>query len=138
MARNRTDSFDGFLSRRRFCIMDRDGSFSERFHSILANAGVRSIRTPPQSPNCNAIMERFFGSLKRECLRRIIPFGEIGLRHAIQEYLAHYHTERPHQGLDGAIIDPPAMDAEKATTAEAVICDTRLGGILRRYRRKAA
>ncbi len=138
MARNLTDGFDGFLSRRRFCIMDRDGSFSERFRSILTNAGVRPIRTPPQSPNCNAVIERFFGSLKRECLRRIIPFGEIGMRHAIQEYLAHYPCERPHQGLDGAIIEPPAKDEETATTDGQVICDTQLGGILRHYRRIAA
>lgn len=55
-------------------------------------------------------MERFFGSIKREFLRRIIPFGEIGLRHAIQEYLAHYPTERPHQGPDRAIIDPPTRN----------------------------
>jgi len=137
-ARNLTDAFDGFLSRRRFCIMDRDGSFSERFRSILANAGVRPIRTPPQSPNCNAFMERFFSSIKQECLRRIIPLGEIGLRHAIQEYLTHYHTERPHQGLDGAIIDPSAANTENATSDAPVICTSRLGRILRHYQRIAA
>jgi len=83
-------------------------------------------------------MERFFGSMKRECLRRIIPLGEIGLRHAIQEYLAHYHTERPHQGLDGALIDPPAAGAENSTSIGRVIYDMRLGIILRHYRRECA
>jgi len=80
----------------------------------------------------------FFPFLKRECPRRIIPLGEIGLLHAIREYLAHYHTERPHQGLDGAIIDPSAAHTENVTSDGPVICTSRLGGILRYYQRIAA
>ena len=45
-------------------------------------------------------------SIKSECLDRMIFFGEEALRRAVREYLAHYHTERNHQGLDHAIIAP--------------------------------
>jgi len=80
-------------------------------------------------------MERFFRSLKQECLRRIISLGQIGLGHAIQEYFVHYFTERPHQGLRGAIID---TNTENAASDITIICTSRLGGILRHYQRIAA
>jgi transposase InsO family protein len=115
--------------------MDRDGSFSERFRAVLKSGGVEAVRTPPQSPNCNAFIERFFRSLKSECLARLIPLGEDGLRHAIGEYLIHFHTERPHQGLDGAIIDP---DPTPRAAVGPVHCRQRLGGILKHYQREAA
>jgi putative transposase len=133
-ARNLTDPDHGFIKDRRYLIMDRDGSFSQRFRDILKAGGITALRTPPQSPNCNAFIERFFRSLKGECLRRLIPLGELGLRHAINEYLTHYHTERPHQGLDGAVIDPEPI----ASTIGPVRCHQRLGGILKHYFREAA
>ncbi|MCB1103360.1 MAG: integrase core domain-containing protein [Cephaloticoccus sp.] len=59
------------------------------------------MRTPPSTPNRNAYLERFNGSFKREAANRVIFFGEIHLRRVVNEYLAHYHQERNHQGLDG-------------------------------------
>ncbi len=92
------------------------------------------MRLPPKSPNLNAHLERFFGSLKSECLHRLILFGEKAMCNAVREYLAHYHTERNHQGLDNKLIvplePPPDVDAEVKTTE-------RLGGLLRTYRRVA-
>ena len=38
-------------------------------------------------------------SIKEECLNRLIPLGERHFRHAVAEYVAHYHCERNHQGL---------------------------------------
>ncbi len=55
--------------------------------------------TPKQAPNCNAYAERFVLSIKSECLRRMIFFGERRFRAAVSSYVAHYHTERAHQGL---------------------------------------
>ena len=49
--------------------------------------GITNIRTPPQLPNCNAFIERFFRTLKEECLERIIPLSVDGLRHAIAEFI---------------------------------------------------
>jgi len=34
------------------------------------------VRLPPKSPHLNAHIERFFRSLREECLNRMIFFGE--------------------------------------------------------------
>ena len=65
----------------------------------LATAGVRVVRTPPRAPNCNAYAERFVRSVKEECLNRVVPLGERHLRTTLQDFAAHYHHERNHQGL---------------------------------------
>lgn len=66
--------------------------------SVLNTVGVRVVRTPPASPNCNAHAERFMRSIKEECLDRIVPLGELHLRRLVREYITHYQTERNHQG----------------------------------------
>ncbi|MCP4038077.1 MAG: transposase, partial [bacterium] len=38
-------------------------------------------------------------SVRRECLDRVILFGESHLRHVLDEYLVHFHGERNHQGI---------------------------------------
>jgi putative transposase len=40
-----------------------------------------------------------------ECLNRLIPFGERHHRRAVASFVAHYHRERNHQGLDNELID---------------------------------
>ena len=83
-------------------------------------------------PNCNAVAERFVLSIKSECLNRMIFFGERRLRYAVREYVEHHHLERSHQGLGN--------DRIKSRTQlgnGAVICNERLGGLLRHYRRAA-
>lgn len=88
---------------------------------------------PPRSPNLNAHAERFVRSIKGECLSKIIPIGERHLRHAIEEYAAHYHLERNHQGLGNRLIDGQA----ETEPARHVAGHERLGGILRSYHRAA-
>ena len=80
-------------------------------------------------------MERFFRSLKEESLSRMIFFGEIMLRNAVRQFLAHYHTERNHQGLDNQLIEP---GEDVGRTLGEVKCSERLGGLLRYYYRDAA
>ena len=84
--------------------MDRDTKFCESFRSFLSNEGIEPFRLPPRSPNMNAHLERFFGSLKSECLDRLILFGERSMRNAVNQYLEYYHSERPHQGLSNELI----------------------------------
>ncbi len=70
---------DGFLHGKRYLIMDRDSKFCKSFRGTLQCEGVKSLLLPPRSPNLNAHLERFFGSLKREALDRMILFGEKSL-----------------------------------------------------------
>ena len=129
-ARNLTDSGDGSLLGTRYLLMDRDAKFCTSFRAILREAGVKPVRLPPRSPHLNAHLERFMRSLKEECLERMIFFGESSLRKATTEFLAHYHGERNHQGLDNRLIH---ADAEVGRTAGLVQCRKRLDGMLRYY-----
>jgi transposase InsO family protein len=135
MARNLTDVVDGFLRGKRYLLMDRDSKFSDDFQAILTAAGVEPVPLPPRSPNLNAELERFHLSLKEECLERMIFFGEASLRKAVGEYLAHYHTERNHQGMENRIL---VAGDEVGRTVGEIECRERLGGLLRYYYRKAA
>ena len=124
-ARELTNFDDGFLNGKRYLLMDRDGKFCTAFREILEAEGVEPLRWPPRSPNLNAHLERFFGSLQWECLNRMIFFGERSLRNAIRQFLVHYRGERNHQGL------PERSDGD-------IHCRERLGGMLRYYYREAA
>jgi transposase InsO family protein len=135
VARNLTAADDGFLTGKRYVIMDRDGAFCAGFRSTLEGEGIEPVRLPPRSPNLNAWLERFHRSIKSECLERMIFFGESSLRRAISEFLLHFHCERNHQGLDNKLIEP---GEEVGRTAGEVHCRERLGGLLNYYYREAA
>ena len=116
-------------------MMDRDRKYCDAFRALLRNAGTEPLRLPARSPNLNAWVERFVRSIKEECLSKMIFFGEQSLRRAVIQYLAHYHTERNHQGLDNRLIDP---NEEVGRSNGDVQCRERLGGMLRYYYRQAA
>jgi putative transposase len=67
-------------------------------------------------------------------LDKLVLLGENHLRTAVREYVAHYHTERKHQGLEGRLIEPTA----NAAVAGPAICRERIGGLLRFYHHLAA
>jgi putative transposase len=59
VARNLTDSIDGFLQGTSNLLLDRDTKYSEAFCQILQREGIKIVRLPPLSPNLNAYLERF-------------------------------------------------------------------------------
>jgi putative transposase len=87
-----------------------------------------------QAPNMNAVAERFVGSVKHECLRKLIPFGDRHLQRVLSNYVDHYHQEQPHQGLGNNLIKPRLGDPP---TEGEIVVDERLGGLPRSYRRAA-
>ena len=131
VARNLT-GVDGSMPDRRFLILDRDTKFTEHFRSILEAAGIRCMTTAFQAPNMNAVAERFVLSIKRECLDRLILFGTRHLVRAVDEFVRHYNTERPHQGLANEPITKP-----RVTDLGEVVVGERLGGLLKHYHRAA-
>ena len=116
----------------RVLICDRDAKWGAAVRERIKEAGIRVVQTPYQAPNANAHAERFVRSIKEECLDRIIPFGERHLRRAVHEYVAHYHRERNHQGLDNALID-----GVEARSVGAIRRRPRPGGLLNYYDRAA-
>ena len=133
MARNLTDCEEGFLTGRRFLIIDRDAIFSPRFKSILGGSGVEILLTAYQAPNMNAHAERFVRSIKSECLDQMIFLGRESLVRAIAEYAAHYHEERSHQGIGNGIVSGAAPQSNGDVQVKE-----RLGGLLKYYHRRAA
>jgi transposase InsO family protein len=134
-ARNLTDAEDGFLAGKRVLIHDRDPLFTEKFRQTLSAARVRCLKMPKQSPNLNAYAESWVRTIKRECLDRMILFGERHLRHVLDEFVEHYNTERPHSGIDH---ERPVQPEKPPPRDGPVACRERLGGLLKSYHREAA
>jgi putative transposase len=135
MARNLTDAEAGALHSQGYVLHDRDAKFCAGFRSILRDGGVEALKLPPSSPDLNAFAERWVRSVKQECLSKLILFGEASLRRALNEYLAHFHAERPHQGKGNVLLFPE--DTERGSPGDRVECRQRLGGLLRYYVRAA-
>jgi hypothetical protein len=132
--RNLTDCYDGFLLDTKYLLLDRDKKFLPLRH-VLESTGTKVVLLPPKSPNLNAHIERYMRSMKSECLERMVFFGERSLRRALAEFIAHYHGERNHQGLDNRLIEP---GDNVGLTWGRVTRRDRLGGMLRYYFREAA
>jgi len=65
----------------------------------------------------------------------MIFFGQASLQHAIRHFMAHYHTERNHQGLGNRLLQP---DPATGLSHHSVHRRQRLGGMLNYYHRSAA
>jgi transposase InsO family protein len=131
VARSVTAADEGLLGRHRVLICDRDRKWSRAVRGGFAEAGIRVVLTPARAPNANAYAERFVRSIKEECLDRMMPMGERHFRHALTEFVEHYHRERNHQGLDNRLI--AGTPAPEITSR--VRCRRRLGGLLNFYER---
>jgi putative transposase len=112
----------------------RDALYCDAFRQILRAAGVKPVRIPASSPNCNSIAERFVLSIKSECLNRFVFFGIESLRRATAEFVAHYLSERNHQGIGNRLIDPTE---NVGSVIGRVRKKERLGGLLNFYHRAA-
>ncbi len=128
-----TDHVDGFLRNKSYLIVDNACVFTAEFERILADAGVKLVRTAIQAPDMNAIAERWVRSIKTECLNKIIPFGFTSLERAVNEFVTHYNLHRPHQGIGNELIS----GSEDSGSGEVIVSE-RLGGLLKRYHRSAA
>ncbi len=96
---------------------------------------MEPVLLPPRSPNLNAHCERFVRSIKEEALAQMVMLGERSLYYAIQQYLAHYHYERNHQGLDNHLI---AWEEGVGCHMGQLVQRQRLDGLLSYYHREAA
>ena len=134
VARNLTTADEGFLRGVHLLILDRDPLHSGAFRNLLRDSGVKPLLLPARSPNLNAFAERFVGSIKSECLDRIVPLGEKHLRATVRAFMDHYHRERPHQGLGNKLVAPKTTRLGPGP----VRYRERLGGVLKFYDREAA
>ena len=101
-ARNLLIDLDDRDRQVRFLIHDRDAKFPRAFDALLESEKVKVIRTPVQAPNANTHMERWVGSVRRECLDRLLILGHRQLEHVLRVYVRHYNRGRPHRALDSS------------------------------------
>ncbi len=98
-ARNLLMDLGDRATRFRFLIRDRDSKFTAAFDAVFASVDIRIIRTPVRAPRANVLAERWIGTLRRECLDRILIIGPRHLALTLREYMEHYNTHRPHRSL---------------------------------------
>jgi len=119
----------------RWLIRDRDAKFTASFDEFFRNEGIQIIRTPVRAPRANAVAERFVGTVRRECLDRMLILGRRHLIAVIGEFVDHYNTHRPHRTIGQT---PPwaaaPTDVGSATPAGRVVLTERLGGLIHEYR----
>ena len=116
-------------------LANHDTKYTQSFRAIIAAGHVTALPLPAHSPNLNAYSERWVRSVKEECLSKLILFGERSLRRALDQYLAHFHAERNHQGKSNVLLFPRNVAVSRD---QPVHCRERLGGLLRYYHREAA
>jgi len=135
-ARNLLMDLDERGQRSRFLIHDRDTKFSRAFDGIFQSEDIAVIRTPIRAPNANAYAERWVGSVRRECLDRLLIFGRRQLEHVLRVYVCHFNQQRPHRALE---LRPPdsrgGLDPPPTATARTPQVQRRdlLGGLLHEY-----
>lgn len=122
--------------RPRFLIRDNDDRYGERFTRVATGSTIDVLRTPVRAPKANAICERFLGSVRRECLNRVLILNERQLYGLIKEYVRYFNDARPHQGIGSRIPTVPYEYPEEPGTGR-VIAHPVLGGLHHDYRRAA-
>ena len=127
-----------------YIVHDRDSKYTRTFDQALRRQRAKVVKTAHCAPNMQAYVERFIQSLQRECLDHFVAFGERHLDHLCAVYLAHYLTERPHQGKGNEPLTgrghrkPASAQADETISLADIRCQQRLGGLFKHYSRKAA
>jgi putative transposase len=142
-----------FGSAPRFLVHDNDGIFGQFGARRPGRTGrsyrcaldlwlgevlyIRGIPIPYGAPNAQAHIERFMGSLKRECMNHFIFLSEDHLRRTVSAYVAYYNDGRPHQGIEGIPECGPGLPrVSRPATEDApikVLAHPVLGGLHHDY-----
>ena len=117
----------------KFLIRDRDTKFPSSFDEVFRSEGVRIIRTPVRAPRANAFAERFVGTIRRECLDRMLVFNRRQLEAALSEFVDHYNSHRPHRSLEQASPLGPAPAVIAGPDPKRLRRSDRLGGLMHEY-----
>ena len=84
-----------------YLIRDNDILYQ---HIDFKRFDLEDIPISIQSPDMNAVMERFIGSFKREALDHFLIFIRHQLENITKEYVHYYNHYRPHQGIGNITI----------------------------------
>jgi putative transposase len=114
----------------RYLLRDRDHAFDH-----VETIGIQEVLTAPRAPWQNAYVERFIGSIRRECLDHVIVLSAAGLQRVLKDYVAYYMRSRTHLSLDK---DSPTPRPVMPPTAGRIVAAPEVNGLHHRYGRAAA
>jgi transposase InsO family protein len=98
LARQITEAFP-WASAPAYLVRGNDGAYGHVFTSRVRAMGIRDRPISPRSPWQNGHVERLIGTVRRECLDRVLIFGEAHLRRILMLYASHYNGSRTHLSL---------------------------------------
>ena len=119
----------------KYLLRDRDSIYGSVFVQRVEAMGIKQKLISPRSPWQNPYVERLVGSVRRECLDRVIVFHEQQLRRILESYFEYYHEVRPHRSLSH---DSPIPRPVESPDRGKVIEMPRVGGLHHQYLRQAA
>jgi transposase InsO family protein len=73
------------------------------FHRELDKRGIKHLVAKPQRPQTLGKVERFWGTLWRECIETSVFLDMEDARRRIGHFIDYYNFQRPHQGIDGLV-----------------------------------
>ena len=125
------------------CVLGRSPS-ARVDDALLPVAEVERVGDPraaaraldPAPASANAYAERWVGTLRRECLDRILIINRRHLEQVLRAYTAHYNRHRPHRSLS---LQPPDQPPAVLARAPAIHIHKRevLGGLINEYKAAA-
>jgi putative transposase len=89
-----------YLGERPRIISDNGPQFVARdFKEFIRICGMTHVRTSPYYPQSNGKIERWFKTLKGECIRIKTPLSLDDARRLVAEFVSHYNTVRLHSAI---------------------------------------
>src|SRR5450756_1568696 len=98
LARQITEAFP-LTAAPTYLVRDNDRAYGHVFTSRARAMGIRDRPVSPSSPWQNGYAERLIGTVRRECLDRMLIFGEAHLRQTLSLYASYYNESRTHLSL---------------------------------------
>jgi hypothetical protein len=132
-ARNRSAVLSARTRAAGFLIRDRDSKFTASFDEVFRSEGIGIIRTPVRAPRAHAFAERFVGTIRRECLDRMLVFNQRQLETVLSEFVDHYNSHRPHRSLERVSPLGPAPVPNPCPDSGRLRRSDRLGGLIHEY-----
>ena len=119
-------------------ISDNGPQFiAKDFKEFIRLSGMTHVRTSPYYPQSNGKLERWHGSLKRECIRPGTPLSIEDARRLVEKFVAHYNTARLHSAI-GFVTPLDKLEGREGEIFAARDRKLEAARELRRLRRQAA
>jgi transposase InsO family protein len=116
----------------RSLLRDRDAAYGGGFVPRARRVGIDTRLGPIRAPRANAVAERVIGTLRRECLDRLVVVNERHRRAILAESVRFDNAERPHRTLRLETPVPVTRPSAGPIRSRAV-----LGGLQHVYERAA-